>query len=1012
MRMTQQLQQFKRQWPQWRDRTRRVRKRLSYLLLAVWMAVFCILVSPATLTLANLAAAQPVSAISLEQGKQFFDAGRYEEALAHWITAEQQYRKAADRAPEPDRGSLKTKIIQSQINQAQALKSLGNNRRALELLLALNAIVPTAPPTLEKVKILQSLGETYQAIGQLQDRTAPIPIAPQNPAQPSPPNLAPPRTAEEALAQSLDLAQQLNLPSEIAAIHLSQGLTQRSHLNRISRQSIATIDNPTWAGEPNEYLVTVENRLKQAEALRKILEASRAEFQQVQTNDLRLQADLNQIHLLVEYLPRLHQFFALALQQLAIAKNPDDATQPLLNLLADAKLQALLNHPIPRIDRPATPSARSKTINYDAIETLIQYRQFLATATGDLIRQLQQAQTHPTFTSAAPTQATIEARINLAHSLKRLPELAAALNSVNQESNQLFQAVLRSRRIPTTTASAPPALSFLRPVEHRQLADLTRTCYTTATRLLTAALQDAKTLKNDRSAATALSELADLQVDWLTTQAPKDISPAAKNQQWKQVADLSQQGLGLIQGSNRPEVAFRLNRNLARALTYQPEQRPAARAACRTTATTLTSMRNDLVNIDQDTQFAFQESIEPFYRECIQVLLPRAGEDQSTENLEEARQLLENLQLAELDNFFREACVDGTKVALDQVVDKDNPTTAVIYPILLSDREIAVIAKIPNLPELQYRSYQSTPQELTQTLEGLRSNLENASEANDPAILAASEKLYRWLIQPFESSLQAHKVDTLVFVPDDRFRNIPMGVLHHDGKYLVETYAIAVSPGLQLQLPKQQKPQRLNLLAAGLSEERLGFPQLPAVDAELDQLATFTPLPILRNQPFTSSNLRQAITTAPINVVHIATHGEFSSNKQGTFILTYDEKLNVDQLSDLLRSRLQTSLGAIDLLVLSACKTAAGDQRAALGIAGVTLRSGVRSTLASLWTANDAASADLKLAFYKALQPSPTANIATSKAKALQQAQIQLLKEQHSSSPRIWAPYVLVGDWS
>ena len=95
--------------------------------------------------------------------------------------------------------------------------------------------------------------------------------------------------------------------------------------------------------------------------------------------------------------------------------------------------------------------------------------------------------------------------------------------------------------------------------------------------------------------------------------------------------------------------------------------------------------------------------------------------------------------------------------------------------------------------------------------------------------------------------------------------------------------------------------------------------------------------------------------------------GNFLATSDDTFILTADDKLTLerlDQLLDPLRFRDEP----IELLTLSACQTAAGDERAALGLAGVAVRAGARSALATLWYINDQASSELVAAFYRHLR--------------------------------------------
>ena len=93
--------------------------------------------------------------------------------------------------------------------------------------------------------------------------------------------------------------------------------------------------------------------------------------------------------------------------------------------------------------------------------------------------------------------------------------------------------------------------------------------------------------------------------------------------------------------------------------------------------------------------------------------------------------------------------------------------------------------------------------------------------------------------------------------------------------------------------------------------------------------------------------------------------------------------------------------------MLSACQTAAGDDRAALGLAGIAIKAGARSAIATLWSVNDEASAELVIAFYRQLQEHPS----ISRAAALQRAQLRLLNELGYDHPSYWAPFLLINNW-
>jgi CHAT domain-containing protein len=215
-----------------------------------------------------------------------------------------------------------------------------------------------------------------------------------------------------------------------------------------------------------------------------------------------------------------------------------------------------------------------------------------------------------------------------------------------------------------------------------------------------------------------------------------------------------------------------------------------------------------------------------------------------------------------------------------------------------------------------------------------------------------------------------------------------------------------LTPGLQLLPPEALERGQLKALTAGLTEARGGFSALTNVALELNQIKSEVPSTVLLNQEFTSTTLQKQINSVPFPVVHLATHGQFSSEANKTFILAWDKQINVNQLDNLLRGSAQSRPNAIELLVLSACQTATGDKRAALGLAGVALRAGARSTLASLWSLDDESSAVLMSQFYREL-----ANTTVTKAEALRLAQVALLQNPRYQHPRYWAPFVLVGNW-
>ncbi|MEH2256168.1 CHAT domain-containing protein [Nostoc sp.] len=473
------------------------------------------------------------------------------------------------------------------------------------------------------------------------------------------------------------------------------------------------------------------------------------------------------------------------------------------------------------------------------------------------------------------------------------------------------------------------------------------------------------------------------------------------NFQWQEAQDLTQQALFTAQKINASDIAYRLEWQLGRLLKAQGNI-AAAISAYDVAVTTLQSLRSDLVAVNREVQFNFRDRIEPLYRQSVELILQEKG--QGKPDLDKARQRMEALQVAELDNFFREACLSNQFVVLDKVVDRDNPNTAIFYPIIL-DNYLEIIIKLPN-QTLMHKTSKVKRQQIEQVITKIRETIVEP-DAN-LQFQAVSLQLYNWLIKPVETDLKNSKVNTLVFIPDGLLQNISMSALYDGKEYLVQKYSIAISPGLQLFTPQPLAHKKLNALVGGLSQppKNEKFAPLPNVKIELKLIQkSGVSTTTLLDKNFTSTNLAKTINAQAFRVVHLATHGQFSSKAKDTFILAADGRINVSELDSLLKSREQKLTQPVELLVLSACETAAGDNRAALGLAGVALRAGARSTLASLWQIGDNSTVLFIEEFYRQLVTGKTT------AEALRFAQLKLLEAPEYNRPMYWAPYVIVGNW-
>lgn len=469
----------------------------------------------------------------------------------------------------------------------------------------------------------------------------------------------------------------------------------------------------------------------------------------------------------------------------------------------------------------------------------------------------------------------------------------------------------------------------------------------------------------------------------------------------KKAQCLTQEALYRAQPSKAPHIAYQWQWQQGRLFKAE-RKRQKAIASYETAVETLKSVRGDLLAINSEVNFSFRDNVEPVYRELVNLLLEE--EEPVQENLNAARGFIQQLKVAELENFLRCSLQDRTSVPIDEIIDREDSTEAVIYPIIF-ENHIEIIYKLPHQETLKYRRIDISRKEVDRVLKSLRQNLPEPDTIR--AVERDAKEIYSWLISPIKSDLDRGKVKTLVFVLDTPLLSIPMAVLYDGEQYLIENYAIAVTNALQLQTPQTLKPRNLKAILAGLTEARQGFPSLKNVKAQFTTIKSEIYSEVLLDRDFTVNSLQNKVKSLDFPIVHVASHGQFSSQSQETFILAWNDRFDANGLSDLLRSREQTRPEPIDILVLVACETAKGDKWAALGLAGVAVQSGARSTLATLWKVRaDESPGDLMSQFYRELKDS---NV--TKAEALQRAQREFLNDSNRKLPYYWAPYVLIENW-
>ncbi|MUG91661.1 CHAT domain-containing protein [Scytonema sp. UIC 10036] len=597
---------------------------------------------------------------------------------------------------------------------------------------------------------------------------------------------------------------------------------------------------------------------------------------------------------------------------------------------------------------------------------------------GNTARDLQQQPVALNYYQQAAATTT-NPRLQVEAQLNQL-SLYIETSQWEQAQSLLVPIKTQLNNLPPSRTSIYAAVNFARSLSQwAQQREAHPAQYREAAEVLARGVKQAESLKDPRAKAYALVKLGGLYF---------------QTQQLNLALQLTEQAQQIAEGIYASDIAYQAYWQIGRIRKSQGNVK-AAIVAYDLAVNELKSLRSDLVSINRDVQFSFQESVEPIYRELVDLLLQSKP---SSENLARARETIEALQLAELDNFFREACLEAKPQQIDQI-DK---TGAVIYPIILPDR-LEVILSIPGKPLLSYKTSLSKT-ELENKMKRMRQSLNLAYSQEER--LRLYQYLYDRLIRPAEFDLANSGVKTLVFVLDGSLRSLPMAALHDGKQFLVEKYSVALSPGMQLLQARSLEGDNLKVMTGGLSAARQGFKALPGVNLEVKQIVSELPSQLLLNEKFTSANLQKAVRSQPFSILHLATHGQFSSRSDNTFILTWDGKLKVKELGELIKSRDETETQPVELLVLSACQTALGDERAILGLAGIAVHSRVRSTLATLWAVKDESTAKFMSEFYKQLKKP-----GIGKAEALRQAQLTFLQDADFSHPFYWAPFVLVGHW-
>ncbi|EDX74573.1 haemagglutination activity domain protein [Coleofasciculus chthonoplastes PCC 7420] len=373
-------------------------------------------------------------------------------------------------------------------------------------------------------------------------------------------------------------------------------------------------------------------------------------------------------------------------------------------------------------------------------------------------------------------------------------------------------------------------------------------------------------------------------------------------------------------------------------------------------------VETDVPSVTIDTVFG---TIDAAYTQEFEAYLSKSATQILT--LTEARQLLQDI-----------AQETGVKPALIYVMFV--PSSISSESATPEDNDQLDLVLVTAQGEPIHKSIPITRAEVLQVAQQFQRSVTNVRDTT--GYLAPGKQLYDWLITPLEADLQAQGIQNLVFVMDRGLRSMPVAALHNEEQFLIENYSVGIMPSLSLTDTRFQSVQDSKVLAMGAAQFSDQKP-LPAVPVELEAITQkLWQGQFFLNEGFTLDNLKAQRKKQPFGIIHLATHADFRPGAiSNSYIQLWNSKLRLDQLPEL-----GWNNPPVELLVLSACRTALGDENAELGFAGLAVQAGVKSTLASLWYVSDEGTLALMTQFYDQLKTAPI------KAEALRQVQIDMLK--------------------
>jgi len=510
-----------------------------------------------------------------------------------------------------------------------------------------------------------------------------------------------------------------------------------------------------------------------------------------------------------------------------------------------------------------------------------------------------------------------------------------------------------------------------------------------------------------------------------------------------------------LESSRSADLLIQLEWRLGR-LFSAAGRLPEAQAAYRRAVAHIESIRQDIPIAYEDGRSSFSATLEPVFIGYVNAVLRQLDSPAAMNQTDQLRSVVQTIELmrqSEIQDFLGDRC---TVEAVQGLVGGTLPAgSAVLYPIVLADRmELLLVT-----PEGIQRRTTAVPEAM---LKATANDLARRLRDGLDGFLPPSRRLNDWILKPFDDAFKTGGVTSLVVAPSGVLRLVPIAVLHDGQQFAIERFSVSIVTGMTMTNMSPKAGRTVEALVAGVSypgpvvdklgptmmtavaesddvsgAEKRGLssrPQtrsvrdgratatgaaargsasdamkerlaLPGVKEEVDALRSILPGINMLNQDFTLGHFSAEAESGRYRIFHIATHGFFGGSAETSFIMAYDDLLTIDGLQSLLKSE-SFEKNPIELLSLSACQTAQGNDRAPLGISGAAIKARAKSVIGTLWPVDDDAAKTLMQSLYLGITRD-----GLSKTDALRKAQLELLHASGSQGPFFWAPFVLIGNW-